>query len=139
MLDSLVRVSRRVDNPLHQKPRSSPLLVAGTSPPERSIISLDLKVRRLIRPGGHPPGPRTPVIRLYSNSSALKAFTTASPAIRSGWPSCVPITSRLHKPQLQLLSHELSVHIILFQALLTLFSKFFSVFLHSTSSLSVFL
>ena len=41
--------------------------------------------------------------------------------------------------QFQPLSHELSVHIILFQALLTLFSKFFSVFLHSTSLLSVFL
>ena len=41
--------------------------------------------------------------------------------------------------QFQILSHELSVHIILFQALFTLFSKFFWVFLHSTSSLSVFL
>ena len=75
----------------------------------------------------------------YSNSSARKAFPSPSPAISSSWPSCVPFASRLHPTQFQLLSHELSVHIILFQALLTLFSKFFSVFLHSTSLLSVFL
>lgn len=79
------------------------------------------------------------MIWLYSNSSALKAFPSPSPAISSGWLSCFPFPSRLHPTQFQLLSHELSVHIILFQALLTLFSKFFSVFLHSTSLLSVFL
>ena len=45
MLDSLVRVSRRVDNPLLQKPRSSPLLVAEPSPLVRSIILSDFKVQ----------------------------------------------------------------------------------------------
>ena len=81
----------------------------------------------------------TPVTWRQSPSPARKAFVARSPDIRSGWPSCFPFTSRLHPIRFQPLSHELSVHTILFQALFTLFSKFFWVFLHSTSSLSVFL
>ena len=81
----------------------------------------------------------TPVTWRQSPSPARKAFHARSPDIRSSWPSCFPFTSRLHPKRFQPLSHELSVHIILFQALFTLFSKFFWVFLHSTSSLSVFL
>ena len=92
-----------------------------------------------LRPQRFPSKTSTPVTWQQSPSPARNPFHTRRPDIRSSWPSCFPFTSRLHPKRFQPLSHELSVHIILFQALFTLFSKFFWVFLHSTSSLSVFL
>ena len=49
MLDSLVRVSRRVDNPLPQEYKPSGLLVARTSSHIHSIKYFDFKVQQSVK------------------------------------------------------------------------------------------